>query len=545
MSTRNLPVELWTQIFEHFQLNTRDYEGDLEEFDIKVKRRDDFISLDTLRSICLVSKTFHRTASPILYRVFPFTSDSLEFRNHATSSGESRDELYLQTLHRNPAYADALRFIYMDVSRPLAEYCIDCVPASRPTLPPALTSNVDSSCYVLQPASRIKRVQGTEAKQGLYEYFLALVLLMCRNVQGMHLATPNCEYPESSLLDEALSLAAVELPSLFAHPLDLEIGRYHILQKLRTITVAFSGDCPDASFQGRTHPWLFRALQSGSLETLTLRKMFWYSLDRPGFNFIPMPTRPLIGIHLKHLTTLRLLEYGAGGSLIGSLVESCPSLTVLEVIWAEESWSRDYFNEAQSFIAFDLIAAAIANHAPNLSTLILDDSQQGYVRSFALPQHTFGRHLRDMRNLRTIRASESAFYTDKCDECILEALPKCLESLSIVGAGGYNDFGWAVRHGSLDGRALRGKQDADLRYLLQSTSLPHLRRVCVNFHSYIDKPVSVQIVLTPQLVWTREPRDIYNDDIADNGWELCDSAEGDATRELIRPFASDINAGGL
>jgi hypothetical protein len=150
-----------------------------------------------------------------------------------------------------------------------------------------------------------------------------------------------------------------------------------------------------------------------------------------------------------------------------------------------------------------------------------------------------------MRNLRTIRASESAFYTDKRDECILEALPKCLESLSIIGTDGYNDFGWGVRHGSLDGRSLRGKQDADLRCLLQDRSFPHLRRVCVNYHFYIDKPVSVQIVLTPQLIWTKEPRDIYNDDIADNGWKLCENTEGDATRELIRPSANGSNTGGL
>jgi hypothetical protein len=122
MSTQYLPAELWTQIFEHFQLTTRNYEGDIAEFDTKVKCREDLVTLDTLRSLCLVSKTFHRTATPTLYRVFPFTSSSLGFGNHATNNGESKDELYLQTPHRNPTYADALRFIYMDVSRPSDEH---------------------------------------------------------------------------------------------------------------------------------------------------------------------------------------------------------------------------------------------------------------------------------------------------------------------------------------------------------------------------------------------------------------------------------------
>lgn len=158
-----------------------------------------------------------------------------------------------------------------------------------------------------------------------------------------------------------------------------------------------------------------------------------------------------------HLTTLRLLEYGAGGSLIGGLMKFCPSVTVLEVVWAEESWSRDFVSEEQSLIAFDLIAAAVANHAPNLSTLILDDSHQGYIRSCASPQHTFGRDLCDMQHLRTLRASESAFYTDKRDERILEALPRGLESLSIIGPAGWDDDRWGVRYGSHDGRALRGK----------------------------------------------------------------------------------------
>lgn len=278
----------------------------------------------------------------------------------------------------------------------------------------------------------------------------------------------------------------------------------------------------------------------------TVRNMFWYSLERPAFNiFIPNPTRPLIEVYLMHLTTLRLLEYGAGGSLIGNLVKTSPSFTVLEVIWAEESWSRDYFNEEQIFIVFDLIAAAIADYTPKLTTLILDDSHQDYIRSCALSQHTFGRHLCGMQHLRTLRASESAFYTDKRDQRILEALPKCLESLSTIGPAGWDDDRWGVRHGSHDGRTLRGKQDADLRDLSQDRALPYLRRVFANYHSYIDKPVCVETVLDPQLVWVREPRDIYNEDVAKNGWELCESAEGDATRGLIRSFASDSNTGGL
>lgn len=129
-------MELCTQIFEHFQLTSRGIESK-ERSDIEAKRRDDVIKLDTLRSICLVSKSFHWIASPILYRVFPFTSDSLGCGTHATNNDESRDELYLQTLHQNPAYADALRFINMDVSRPDDENCVDCLPdqAARACIP--------------------------------------------------------------------------------------------------------------------------------------------------------------------------------------------------------------------------------------------------------------------------------------------------------------------------------------------------------------------------------------------------------------------------
>lgn len=148
MSTRHLPVELWTQIFEHFQLTTRDYEGDMAEFDIRVKRRDDFSKLKTLRSICLVSKSFHQVAWPILYRVFPFTRDSLQYEWHFKHNGGCTDELYLQALHRNPAYADALRFIYMDASRPQNEFCPP---------PPVHAHHVDGSYYVLEPGSCLRR----------------------------------------------------------------------------------------------------------------------------------------------------------------------------------------------------------------------------------------------------------------------------------------------------------------------------------------------------------------------------------------------------
>jgi hypothetical protein len=113
-------------------------------------------------------------------------------------------------------------------------------------------------------------------------------------------------------------------------------------------------------------------LQLDALETLTLRHLFWYSLERPYFDIF-IPTRPLTAIHLIHLTALRLLEYGAGGALVRDLVKSCPSLTVLEVVWGWDQWSRDHLIETQVLLAFDLIAAAIANHAPKLSMLILDD----------------------------------------------------------------------------------------------------------------------------------------------------------------------------
>lgn len=61
----------------------------------------------------------------------------------------------------------------------------------------------------------------------------------------------------------------------------------------------------------------------------------------------------------------------------------------------------------------------------------------------------------------------------------------------------------------------------------------------MNYYSYIDKPVSVQTVLDPQLVWVKVPRDLYNDDIADDEWKLCESAEGDGKREIIRPSANE------
>ena len=418
MPTPHLPVELWTQIFEHFQLTSRD----IPWHDVKLKLEEDFIKLHMLRNICLVSKSFHRIAWPILYRVFPFTSGSLEYGKHATNDGDSRDELYLQTLHRNPAYADALRFIYLDLSRPDDEYCIYDESALATQV---RTSHVDGSRYVLQPGSRLKRIQGVEAKQGLYEYFLAVVLLMCRNVQGLHLISPICEYPVSSRLDHALSLATLELPGVCAGPSASTTRQCQIFQNLRKMTVRFEGQCLCAavSFPCRNHSWLFRILQSGSLETLTLRGMFWYSLENHD-NVFFVPTRPLIAIHLMHLTTLRLLEYVAGGALTGNIVGSCPSLTVLEVVWGSQILSGDYSIETEELIAFDLIAAVIANHAPNLSTLVLDDSKLTYFRSSALPQHTFGRQLCDIEHLRTIRASESAFYTDERDECILEALLK-------------------------------------------------------------------------------------------------------------------------
>ena len=91
MSSRFLPMELYSQIFEHFQLTTRD----IATTDVTVKGRDVFIKLERLCSICLVSNDLHRIAWPILYRVFPFTSDSLGYMNYVTNDGGTKDVLYL------------------------------------------------------------------------------------------------------------------------------------------------------------------------------------------------------------------------------------------------------------------------------------------------------------------------------------------------------------------------------------------------------------------------------------------------------------------
>lgn len=520
MSSPYLPVELCTQIFEHFQLTSRD----IATTDIESRRREDFIKLHTLRNICLVSKSFHRIAWPILYRVFPFTSDLLQYGKCATNHGESRDELYLQTLYRIPAYADALRFIYMDVSRPKNEYC------RPPSVPPASAYHVDGSCYVLQPGSRLRRFQGTETKQGMYEYFLALVLIMCRNVQGLHLTTPNCEDPDSSLLDEALTLAYVDLPSICTSSSESKAGKQQILRRLRTITVAFEGFCPDASFQCRNHSWLLRALQSASLETLTLRRMHWNLFGDDG-NVVASP-RPLIEVQLMHLTTLRLLKYGAGGSLVGSLVKSCPSLTVLEVVWSSSSYSNDYYNDEYELIAFDLIAAAIASHCPNLSTLVLDDSEQRWY-GYAMAQHTFGRRLSAMQRLRNVSVSEYAFYTDEGEERILEALPQSLESLRIISS----KYHQAARGDTEWNRAIRARYDADTRLILLDKSLPLLKHVVLDHHSYYNMSLirsgDPYHYADSESLADQEPRDIYNDDAARNGWKLCEDG-GDAAQTLVR-----------
>jgi len=489
MTNRHLPAELYTQIFEYFQLTT----CDIVTTGVQLKRQDDIVRLHTLCSICLVSSDFHHAAWPILYRVFPFTSDSLGFKKKQTPNhGENRDELYLQTIRRKSSYADALQFIYMDVRHIETGYLSE-VP-----------------------------------KQGSYEFFLALVLLTCRNIQGFHLTSLDCERAGTSILDEALTRAVVELPGVHALPFDLEAGQHQILRSVTAITISI--DNMAYNLPHMTSSWLFQALRSASLETLTFRGMLWRSL--PGGIFhddeIILP-RPLVEVQLMHLTTLRLLEYCAGGSFIGSLVSCCPSLTVLEVVWTDLSCSNDYWNNEQDLIAFDQIATAIADHARNLSTLVLDDSDQRGRGYYALAQHTFGRVLSDMPRLRNISVSEYAFYTSEGEEQILAALPKCLQSLRIISPR----WEQAARPNSKQTRTLRERCDADLCLLLQERSLLSFKHVVMDHHSYVSSAKDTHRRLGWEAMAVREPRDIYNDDIAMSGWKLCENTD-DAAQTLVR-----------
>lgn len=243
------------------------------------------------------------------------------------------------------------------------------------------------------------------------------------------------------------------------------------------MTIAFDGFCVDAAFHCRNHPWFLRVLQSASLEASTLRHMMWDYFDDDDDIGIVSPC-PVIEVQLMHLTTLRLLEFCAGGYLVGSLVESCPSLTVLEVVWSSSAYSNDYHNDQCELVTFDLIAVAIASHCQNLSTLVLDHSEQPWHRH-ALTQHRFGRRLSNMQQLRNVRVSEYAFYTDEGEEQILGVSPKCLETLRIISA----KYHRAARADTERNRAVRARIDTDTRRLIWDKSLPLLKHVVVDHHS--------------------------------------------------------------
>jgi hypothetical protein len=103
----NLPEELLVRTLEHLAYPTA-----VDIFNSDERERSNYAdNLNTIHSVCAVSKLFHRVAWPILYTALPPALGPCFV-------GRPRGALYLRTLVSRPEYRRLLRYIAIDLQLP-------------------------------------------------------------------------------------------------------------------------------------------------------------------------------------------------------------------------------------------------------------------------------------------------------------------------------------------------------------------------------------------------------------------------------------------
>jgi hypothetical protein len=196
----DLPEELLVRTVEHLAYPTAIdiYTSDDRE---RASYADDFAEI---RSVCAVSKLFHRIAWPILYTALPPALGPY-------FAGRSRGALYLRTLVSRPEYRGLLRYIAIDLRLPRQktrqkqnlgfsdrERIESAMRREVVGLYSDLESGREESLFMIE-----QRVESSDD-----ESITALILLLCPNITRLDVYTDRSRGFKVELLTEMLEIGA-------------------------------------------------------------------------------------------------------------------------------------------------------------------------------------------------------------------------------------------------------------------------------------------------------------------------------------------------
>jgi len=484
-----LPEELLALIFEQLASpNTFEVNDILDDLMNEPGGRMDLMKthserMATLRNLCLVSKTFHRLAWPVLYRDFcnRRTDDYDEMELLPDYEGPTKK--LLRTICLTPYYGHALQNLLIHQWTPVEAMRGDQVfelLQSDATIS-ALFQWRARGFYFYEElfVDSLHRALSLGLEDGL----VTLLLVLCPNIRELELA-PHIGF-DRSLLVELLEI--VHGKSITDEPLPETEPDFDQEESDYIIAQMFGRPWPDQKLQ---KPLLLQSLNRltlwspglANLSVACIAQLFTLpsllTFEAHGFNYRSSSKKLHEALNWSgqksKLRSLALHECQASSDNVSEILKFCPKLEELNVVWDNyDDTMSELDPDAKLPLEYGKIAKTVAKYTPRLTRLELDGSR-GWENAGAQPKHPFiiGDNLHAMEHLVHLTVDPHAIYGSEHGEFgsgLGANVPKSVTNLKLLSAD------YDSNHNQI--KPYYDWQDKDLVAFLQDSTFDRLSNV--------------------------------------------------------------------
>lgn len=453
--------------------------------------------LEALYSLCLTCKSFHRLAWPILYR--GFTTHMLD--TWLNQDRQLPSATLLRTICLKPEYGFALRSLSIGDWDPIE--AMDAMDLFNLLQGDAtivalfqwrarafwfgdeLENETLSIPEELHDEDPIQRSLHRSLNMGLLDGHMALLLLMCPNIRHLDISPPldfatstfanllrivlSKDFKSKPLPDPIPDFEEEEsdyiVAQMFGAPWpNQKLQKPLVLQQLRSLTIRSPG-ITSLDFR-----FLKQLMSLPSLETLRVNDL------EGGF------PKALVMLDVKskcpQLKTLQFLECQLNANELAAIVECCPNLEKLYVVWTKFRTSDGHraHLSPEYCIHYGTITKALVEHCPNLTVLKLG-GPEGRCNVGAEPKQPFiiGDSLHPLERLAVLQVDAHSIYGSEYGlygGFLAETVP---ENLVVLEVSSWEEHDPSINQ--IHAFNFQEHQDLDLEVFLKSESCHRLGRV--------------------------------------------------------------------
>jgi hypothetical protein len=377
--------------------------------------------IQTLRNLCLASKTMHRLAWPVLYRDFCNRRLNEFDESELLPDYEGPTKKLLRTICLTPHYGLALQNLLIHQWTPIeamhGEQLFELL-QSDATISALFQWRARGFCFYEESfVDSLHRALSLGFEDGL----VTLLLLLCPNIRELELA-PHIDFDRSLLVD---LLGTLHYKSRTEEPLPEIEPDFEQEESDYIIAQMFGRPWPDQKLQ---KPLVLQSLRRLTLwdpglanlsvtciaQILTLPSLLTF--ETHGVNYRDSPKVLYEALdwsgQKSKMRSLELHECQASSDNLSEILKFCPQLERLVIAWDDYDATMSVLDPDDKLcLEYGNIAKTIAKHNPHLKSLELDGSR-GWENVGAQPKHPFiiGDKLHAMDHLERLILDPHAIY---------------------------------------------------------------------------------------------------------------------------------------